>query len=397
MRNKKVLILLSLIVLLAVIATVAVIRKKKLLAAAEAVGMRPVPVTAEDARTGEFVTSKRYVGIIEPLTTANISSRITSEVVEIFHWEGESVKKGTMLIQLDDRNFVQAISVARAKIENVKTQIASNNVSVAALKNSVDYWKKQVERDVRLCDQDIVPVKQLETSREKLNEVTGQYNVAVQKGKTLDAVLSAAEGELKLAETNLSYANVKAPFDCVVCDVPVDPGDLASPGKKLMVVEDHQHLKVVIKIPQVDMRSVKIGDKIDILSRTAKLIMKITKIYPSVGVNKMVRLDARLPDDASSKFVSGQYVLAYLDSKVMHDALIVPSKAINIDNNPETGSSVFKVVNGTLKKIPVKIIADNEKEAAVSGDIHPGDKVVVSAFLGWAKLADGLKVIPSGK
>ena len=395
--KKKSLFVTIIVILMVVVAVLAVIRRKRELAKAKAVGSRPVPVTVATVKTGEFVTSKRYVGIMEPVTTANISSRITSEIVKVFHREGEQVKKGDPLIKLDDRNLEQAIIVAKAKIENVKTQLAANNVSIMSLKNSVAYWKKQMTRDEKLRQQDIIPQKQLETSQEKLNEVTGQYNVAIQKQKTLNAVLAASEGDLTLAETNLSYANIQAPFDCVICDVPVYPGDLASPGSRLMVVENQRLLKIVIKIPQVDMRFVKIGDKIDVVSRTKKIIVPITKIYPSVGANKMVRIEARIPEKSSRDFVSGQYVLAYLDSKVLRNTLIVPSKAINLDNNQLTESNVFVVVNGALVKVPVKVIADNAVSAAVSGDIKQGDKVVISAFLGWAKLSDKLKVIVTGK
>ena len=390
---KKVLTVIIIAVLITGIAIFAVIRKKKMLAKAKAIGERPVPVSVAKVSIGDFVTSKRYVGVMTPVTTAIISSRITSEIEKIPYLEGEHVKKGELLLKLDDRNFQQALAVEKAKIENVKTQIAANNVLIKSLQNSVKHWTKQVERDAQLYKQNIVPEKQLDTSQEKLNAVTGQHNVALQKSHTLKAVLAATEGAKQIAKTNITYANIIAPFDCVVCDVPVDPGNLASPGKTLMVVEDHNLLKVVIKIPQIDMNFVKVGDKIAVESRTKKAVVKITKIYPSVGVNKMVRIEAKIPKGHSEKFISGQYVLAYLDSQVRHNALILSSKAINIDNNPATPTAVFVVKNGKLIKVLVKVISNNETKAAVEGDLKPGDEVVVNAFLGWAKLADGMKVI----
>ena len=210
-------------------------------------------------------------------------------------------------------------------------------------------------------------------------------------------MLAAAESAKNIAETNITYANIVAPFDCIIANVPADPGDLASPGTKLMVLEEQNKLKVIIRIPQVDMRSVQLKDKITIESRTEKAPLKITRIYPSVGVNKMVRIEAVIPNEYYDKFVSGQYVLAYMDNSILHNALIIPSTAINIDNNPETGNAVFKVVNGKLVRVPVKIYGDNETEAAIQGDLKPGDEVVVTAFLGWAKLADGVKVIATLK
>ncbi len=392
MKIKRVVISLIIILLIAGVAIFAVIRKKKELSKAKALTNRPVPVSVVEIKVGEFVTSKRYVGVMIPLTTANISSRITSEIIEIYHREGENVKKGDKLLKLDGIQLEQTIAVEKTKVESVKTEIVANNVSVKSLKDSVAYWEKQVNRDDSLNEKNIISKKQLEQSREQLNSVTGRYNVALQRCKTLEALLASTQGALRLAEISLSYANIVAPFDCVVCDVPIDPGDLASPGKKLMLVENHNQLKVSIKIPQIDMRLVKIGEKIHVTSRTEKAIITITKIYPSVGVNKMVRIDAIIPQVDSNKFVSGQYVLVFLDSKVLKDALIVPSTAINIDNNKQTENAIFVVKDQILTKVPVNVISNNETSAAISGDIKPGDKVVVSAFLGWAKLSNGLKV-----
>ena len=394
---KKVLTVIIIAVLIVGVAIFAVIKRKKELAKAKAVAGRPVPVSVGAVRSGDFVTSKRYVGVMAPVTTANVSARITSEIEKVLHHAGERVPKGTLLIKLDDRSFKQSLAVAKAQIENVKTQIAANNVLLNSLKNSVSYWKKQVARDVSLSKEKIVSAKQVETSNEQLNEVVGKYNVAIQKAKTLEAQLSAAESAKNIAETNISYANIKAPFDAILADVPVDPGDLASPGKKLMVLEEQNKLKVIIRIPQVDMGGVQLGDDIVIESRTAKAPLKISRIYPSVGVNKMVRIEAVVPNEYYNKFVSGQYVLAYMKNSIIHNALIVPSQAINIDNNPETGDAVFLVRNGKLVRTPVKVINDNETEAAVKGDLKNGENVVVTAFLGWAKLADGVKVITNVK
>ncbi len=385
------------VVVLVAVAVAAVVRRKRQLAQAKALGGRPVPVAIAKVTRGEFVAPKRYVGIMVPFTTANVSARITSEITKILHREGEKVSAGGALINLDDRNLKQAVAVAKARIENVKTQIAANKVNTQSLKASVDYWQKQMARDRVLHDQDIVPAKQLETSTEQLNEATGRYKVALQRGKTLLAELAAAEGALSLAETNLSYAKIRAPFDCVVCEVPVDPGDLAVPGKQLMVVEFQTQLKLQVQVPQVDMRSVKVGDKLDVITSSSPVVVPITKIYPSVGSDKMVRVEAVIPKTESARFVSGQYVLAYLDNKVLGDVLIVPSGAVNIDNSGGDGSFVFVVRGGKLVQIPVKVLSNNETKAAVSGDLKVGDEVVVSAFLGWAKLANGLAVMPLGK
>ncbi len=387
---KKTILVLLIISLLVGIAIFAIKRKRNALAEAKPIGNRPIPVSVELVKYGDFISEKRYVGIIEPLNTADISSRITAEITKIFCREGKFVKKGELLIKLDNRSLIQSISVLKAKAEGIKTQLAANNVNIKSLINSVSYWQKQVERDKRLFNKKIIPAKQLELSEEKLNEIKGQLDIARQKNRTFEAELNAVQGDIELAKTRLSYADITAPFDGVVCDVPVDPGDLASPGKKLMEIENQHKLKVSVQLPQVDMKYVHMGDELRLHCKNINGNAKIIKIYPAIGDNRMVKIEALLPEGKQKKFVSGQYVKVFLTVRRIKNILIVPSSSINIDNQQGTEKYLFIVKKGVLNKVKIKIVADNGIEAAVTGFLQPGCKVVVSAYLGWAKLANGL-------
>ena len=391
MKIKRVIIVVLFILILVGIAVVAIRRKKAILAKAKPVGNMPIPVSVEEVKRGDFSAFKRYVGIVKPLNTANISSRITAEITKIYYTEGNNVKKGDLLMKLDDRNLKQAIAVLKAKAEGVKTQIVSNNVNIKSMTSSVAYWKKQLDRDKKLFDKNIVSAKQLELTTEKLNEIQGEFDVTLQKNKTLEATLKVIKGDIKLAETNLSYADITAPFDGVICDIPVDPGDLAAPGKKLIEVENQNKLKVAVEIPQVDIKYIKLGENLKIQCRAFEADAKISKIFPALGVNRMMKIEAILPDKNKQGFVSGQYVQVLLTTEILKNVLTVPSASLNIDNKKSNEKYLFLLKNGRLKKTDVKILGNNEQAVAVSGDLQVGDRVVVSAYLGWAELADTLK------
>ncbi|MCF6176872.1 MAG: efflux RND transporter periplasmic adaptor subunit [Victivallaceae bacterium] len=391
MKRKRLITAIVVIAVLVGVAIVAVKRKKAELAKAKPVGERAIPVSVVPVIKGNFAMVKHYIGIVEPLNSANVSSRITADIVKVLHREGSEVKQGELLLKLDDRNLVQAIAVLKAKSEGIKTQIISNNVNIQSLSDSVAYWKKQVERDRKLFVKKIIPAKQFELSNEKLNEIMGQLNVAKQKNKTLTAELNANCGDVKIAETNLSYADITAPFAGVVCDVPVDPGDLAAPGKKLMVVENQHLLKISVQLPQSDMKYVKFGNKLHIECLGVGVTAKISKMYPALSSNRMMKIEAILQKKYEKDFVSGQYVKVSLTTGMLDNVMIVPSASINIDNQQGSHKYLFMLKNGLLHKIGLKILGNNELKAAVSGKLNVGDRVVVSAYLGWAELADGLK------
>jgi RND family efflux transporter MFP subunit len=397
MKKKKVLaigVILFLIVI-AAICVIAVKLKKAQLAKAEPIGNKPIPLSVAELKKGDFSIYKHYVGVITPLNSSNISSRITAEVVDIKVTEGNRVKKGDTLILLDDRALRQSINVLKAKAESIKTQILANQVKIDSLKISVAYWQKQCDRDKKLYENKIVSAKTYELSSEKLNEIEGEYNIALQQNNTYKATLSSVLEDIKIAETNLSYAVITAPFDGIICNVPVDPGDLAIPGKSLVEIENQKPLKVTVQIPQVDMKYIQLEKTLLVSSDSendSKVISApVTKIYPAIGSNRMMKIQGVLPEESSSELVSGQYVKVKIAATTFKDVIIAPAEAVNIDNNSDNGKNIFIVRGGVLKKVPVNLLGYNEVYAAISGTVEPGDKVVVSAFLGWAKLADGLK------
>jgi len=383
------------IIAIAAICFIAVKKKKSELSKAKPLGNKPIPLSVAELKRGNFSIYKDYVGVITPVNSSDISSRMTAEIVKIHVTEGNSVKKGDPLMRLDDRALKQSINVLKAKAEGIKTQILANKVKIESLKISVAYWQKQCDRNKKLYENKIVSAKTYELSSEKLNEIEGEYHIALQQNNTYKATLSSIMEDIKIAETNLSYAVIRAPFDGVICNVPVDPGDLAIPGKKLVEIENQKPLKVTVQIPQVDMKYIQLEKTLLVSPDSGKendiIPAPITKIYPAIGANRMMKIQAVLPDKSSPDLVSGQYVKVKITATTLKNVILAPAEAVNIDNNSETGKNIFIVRNGLLKKIPVTLLGNNEVNAAISGTLEPGEKVVVSAFLGWAKLADGLK------
>lgn len=386
---KKIIIAIILLAIMIAVAIFAIKRKQAILATAPIPGNRPIPVTIAISHTGNFIKSLDFVGVVEPHYSASLSSRFTSEVEEVLHVEGDFVKKGELLIKLDDRKLLGDIAVLKAKVEAIKTKISANDVNVNSLKETSAYWKKQVERDKFLSEKNITPVKDLETSTEKFNNTKGLLDVALQNDKTLHAELDAMKGELSIARTNLTYAKIVTPFDGVVCQIFVDPGDLASLGKLLMVFENQKQLKVVVDVPQTDVGKLREGQGVRIACRDHIVDAKLSRIYPAVAKSRMVRVESYLPSNSGDQFISGQYVRISMAISKLDNVTLVPASAIDLNQNGGFNSA-FVLKDGKLKKYNVKVLGNNGREVAVSG-IEPGVEVVTSAFLGWAKLADGLK------
>jgi len=236
-KRIAVLIILVVIVLFAVLL---IKRKKHQLAGAPKYGMRPIPVRVITAELGSLSTKIDYLAVVAPVQIANVSARLTAVVDKLLCDEGDWVKAGDMLIELDDREIKNDIASVQADIAGAQSELAANQATVTSLENSAAYWNREAHRDKTLADKGDIPGAQAEATADKANEFKGKSDAAKHKSAALKHLMDSLESKKAQFETRLSYCAIKSPYDGLVTQRLVDPGDLASPGKTLLVVEDRR-------------------------------------------------------------------------------------------------------------------------------------------------------------
>ncbi len=364
-------------------------RKKRQLAQAPKYGTRPIPVRVTTAKLGNLSTSIDYLAVVEPVRTANISARLTATVDKLLCDEGDAVKAGQVLIVLDGREIENNIAATEANIAQAQSDLAANQATVTSLENSVTYWNREAERDKTLADKGDIAGSQAEATADKASEFKGRFDAAKHKSMALEHLIDSARNKKAQLETTLSYCTIKSPYNGLVTQRLVDPGDLASPGTKLLVVEDRSQLKLAFDIPQQDLSKVHealdIQFTVDGLSRTAKL----SHMFPSLDTTRVLRAEIFLSGDQVAGLSVGQYVKASVILDQIKDSVLLPASCLV--ECPQHFQHVFVVKDGVLTHHKVKILASTEDTVAVEG-VEPGEQVVTNTFLGWVTLSAGKKV-----
>jgi RND family efflux transporter MFP subunit len=388
MKNMKKIITLLVVLIAVGLVVTAIIRKKSQLSKATNLSKMPIPVKTVKGRIGEYLLQTDYVATVYPQTYSTINSRITAEILKVNFREGKIAKKGEVLIQLDDRSYKQNITISQSNINNINAEIEKNKVLIATIESTLKYWKKELQRQQDLHEHKATTAQKLDSTLQKYNEVFGELQIAIQSDRTLLAQLQKAKADLELAKTNLSYTQIKAPYDCRIIDVPVDPGVMASQNKPIITIEEEAKLKLTLMIPQKDFAKTKVLQGISIPNISATI--PISKVYPALDENKMLRIDANIPNEIVSKFRTGEYRNVKLTNSIIKSAMILPISAVKkIDKR----YSIFTIdEKNILKEIEVKVCATDENTIAIIPPIQQETPVVISSYLGWAKLSSGLFV-----
>ena len=322
-------------------------QKKQTLAQAPKYGMRPTPVRVASARLGDLRETRDYLAVVEPIRSANVSARLTATVEKVSADENVPVKAGDLLIVLDSREIAE---------------------SVASLTKTCAYWEREARRDNTLAEKGAIPGAQAEGTADKASEV---------------------KGRLAVAETQLSYCTIRSPSDGIVSRRMVDPGDIAVPGKTLMVIEERSHLKLGFDIPQQDLQQVREGLEVIYSVAGKERTAVLSHLFPSLNAARMLRAEVYMNGADMNGLSSGSYVPLCVVLSSRKNVTLIP--ASSLVESPGRNPYVFIVQEGHLAARSVKVLGSSGDEVAVEG-VQAGEQVVLSTFLGWAQLASGRKV-----
>lgn len=190
-------------------------------------------------------------------------------------------------------------------------------------------------------------------------------------------------------QTKASYCRIASPYQGVVSRRDVDPGDLAAPGKVLLVVEDRSQVRIALTVPQADVPHLKPGLPVTFEAAEGQRSARVTDVFPSLNQARMLRAEIDLTGEQAAGLSCGQYVPTAITLKQLKGVVLLPGSCLI--ERPQGGSYVFEVNDKHLVPRPVKVLSTSEDNAAVTG-VEPGAQVVTNTFLGWATLASGIEV-----
>ncbi len=348
--GKKIIVIIVIVLLIA--AGVRLVKVKK---AEIASTPRPAPRTTavETARAvqGTFPISTTRLGSIVAKRPTTLAARTTGHILTVAVREGATVKKGEILIQLDDRREKDRVAAIRADLAAARTQLATQEAIFV--------------RDRKLFAAQAISQETLDKSRASCDAA--------------QARVTALKKSLDTAVTDLSYTRIAAPADGVITARLADPGDLATPGKPLLKLEEPQAgYYVQVNVPQADFARIKKGTaatiSLDSTDPRPPITARVSRVHPAVTVGTLATVEI---DVARQPFglPTGATVRVSLVEGTA-SGWKVPGRALleNIDKN-----YLFTVDDqGLVHIVPVSILAKNSDWSVVDGPLKENSRVIVA-------------------
>ncbi|SMF96442.1 membrane fusion protein, multidrug efflux system [Methylomagnum ishizawai] len=329
-----------------------------------------IPVAAATTTREDFPVYLNGLGTVTALHTVTVRPRVDGELIRVAYQEGQKVKQGELLAEIDPRPF-------NVQLQQAEGQLARDE---ALLQNA----ELDLQRYRTLLTQDSIAAQQVVTQE----SLVKQYQGTVETDRA----------QVANAKLQLTYARVTAPITGRVGLRLVDPGNIvqASDTGGLVVITQTEPIAVVFTLPEDELRPVMRrwhpGQEIPVTAydRQGKNRLAEGVVYavdnqvdPTTGTFK---LKARFPNPDQALF-SNQFVNIRMTLDTLAAVAVVPSAAIQHGVN---GSFVYVVRDDrTVTVRPVATGPAEGNKTAVRQGLAPGERVVVD---GTDKLREGTQV-----
>ncbi len=305
-------------------------------------------------------------GTVEPIQTVQVESQVSGVLTDVLFHEGQDVSAGQPLFRVDPRPYQAALGQAEAALAR----------DLAQAKNS----QRDAERYQALVDQDYV--------------TRAQADAAAATAAAQAATVQADSAAVEAARLNLAYTSIRAPMAGRTGSLLVHQGNLVkTSGSPLVVINQIDPILVRFTVPEQVLAQVRRYGAAQPLEVEAapspgttvqgKLTFVDNAVDPQTGT---VMLKAEFPN-RSGLLWPGEYVPVRLQLYVQENALVVPSAAVNTDQD---GSYVFVVDDsGVAHRRNVKVGRILEDDVTLESGLQGGERVVTD---GQSRLSEGAKV-----
>lgn len=304
-----------------------------------------VSVKVQKVEAAVTVSTKHYVGSIEPAREASVNASASGTVTEILVKEGRRVQAGTVLAKISSQSIKSAYDASQATLAQARD------------------------------------------AYERVKKVYGTGSVPQVKMVELETKLSQAKASAAAAADALEQCKVRAPFSGEVSSLNINKGEKVVIGQRLLSIVDAGGLEAGISVPENEVCLMGEGAVAKVyvpaLDKTFAARIK-TKAVVANSLSHSYRCTLAI-SDAPAGLLPGMVCKVYMDSDNA-SGIIIPSSVVKMDGE---GRYVWTVSDGVVCKTRIETSGFSGKGVIVASGLAEGDMVIVE---GASKVSSGMKV-----
>ena len=339
---------------------------------------------------------------------AEASGKVAAVAVDI----GSSVRRGQVLVRLEDADFKDRVAQAQAQLDQSKATLTQNlakigmrpgqrfvpeNVpEVRGAKAALDLADKNQHRYEKLVETGDVSRAIYDQQKSQRDQAAEQYQALIHQAQQNYAAIAnsqgavdAAQTNLSLAKRNLTYTNVTAPMAGYVSDRPADIGEYISPQQKVATIVNLNPLRVRIDVPEQSIPQIRVGESVSVSVAAypdRNFSGHVARVSPSLNsTSRTLTVEADV-QNPNAELKPGQFATVRVLLPQSEAAVLVPQRALRTISG---STYVYVLKNGFAQQ---RLVQTGQTEGDLI-EIKSGvtaDEVVATSSVD--QLSDGMAV-----
>ncbi|WP_446742591.1 efflux RND transporter periplasmic adaptor subunit [Silvibacterium acidisoli] len=365
-----------------------------------------IPVRTAVVSRSELSASVSTNGRVEPEFNFEAHAPVAGLVKKRYVVEGQKVTKGELLITMDDSDARAKVAAALASVRAAQASYSDmqrGGTQEERLSLGGDVNRSATDRDQAQRDLDTLKKLQMTGSasanevaaaQQRLDQANASLNLLHQRttGRYSTGDLARAKSTLdeaqagyEAAKTVLDQTSVRAPFDGTVYSVPVSATDYVQPGTTLLEMADLSKMRVHGYFDEPEIGKLRVGQPITVEwdAKPGKTwhgsILRVPSNIILFGTTRNVGEVIIAVNDADDDLLPNTNVRVKVTTSSEKSALNIPREALHSERGD---SYVYRVANGTLHRVPVRVGNINLTQVEILSGLNDGDVVALGSTTG---------------
>lgn len=371
-----------------------------------------IDVTTAPAIVRELPQYFEATGSLTGDQQTDVAPSVAGKVVAVGVDLGSYVRRGQMIVRLDDVDAKLRVQQSQAQLEQMKASLrqAEEKVGVrpgqgfdlnkipevANARVQLELAEKNLRRSEKLIESGDVSRSQYDQQKAQRDQLKQVYEAALSLARqnyaavmTARANVANAESQLNLARRNLSYALVFSPIDGFVAERSADLGEYVSPNSKVATIVRINPLRVRIDIPEQAIPSIAVGQSVSVTTSAwpdKNFSGRIARVSPNVTPSSRTLTVEAEVENGSGALKPGQFATIRILQSRAQPAVLVPARAVRTEAGV---SRVFVIKDGKAQERVVQLGQTEGDLVHVKNGIAADEQVATSNV---EQLADGMAV-----
>ena len=327
-------------------------------------------------------------GVVRPLESWDIYAEQNARVDSISLEVGAQVKKGQLIMNLENKDLAVQIADVKAQLAQTKLQAAGAQSGLEKLELSLKQVRADLKRAEKLLEEGVITEAELENTQ--LIVKSHEKDLSEQKAILESAQAGAAGLEETLTQLSAKkeLLTVKSPANGIILNLPVKQGGLVMPGSFLVSISLPRELEIKADILSDDLGEIKLGQKVSITAPVLGdevLSGTVEKIYPqaeekqsALGITQR-RVPVIISLTESANLKPGYEVQIAIETIALSDVLVIPRESVRTVEGDQ--KEVMAVMAGKIEHRLIKTGASDADLVEILDGLKEGDIVIRDAGL----------------